>query len=81
MSFGPRDLARALAPSEAPSPLRQGVVTAVNAGPPASVDVRLGSATTATPKVRYLASYAPSVGHTVWLLLLERDAVVLGRLA
>lgn len=57
--------------------LRQGVVAAVNAS---SVDVTIGASTT-VPGVRFLDSYAPVAGDTVWLLRNGPDALVIGAVA
>jgi hypothetical protein len=62
--------------------LRQAVVAAVNAGPPASVDLTLlGGSDTVIPAVRHLAAYSPTVGDTVWCLQQRTDLLVLGTLA
>jgi hypothetical protein len=60
--------------------LRQGVITATHAGT-ATVSVRLGGSTVAVSGVRYLASYSPSVGHTVVCLRSGPDLLVIGRVA
>lgn len=58
---------------------RMGVVAAVATTPP-SVSVAIGGGA-AVAGVRYLAGYAPAVGHTVVVLEQSGDRVVLGRLA
>lgn len=60
---------------------RQGVVTAVATGPPASLSVEIGGSDTVVSGVRYLNSYSPSVGHTVWVDIQDSDPIVIGRLA
>lgn len=79
-----RDLAAALAsPADrvAPPVLRQGVITATAAGPPATVSVSIGGEP-AIPGVRYATSIgAPAVGQTVWLLVSDTDLFVAFRLA
>lgn len=74
-------LARRLLPSE-PSLIvgrRKGVVLAVNAGPPPSVDVALGTST--LPAVRHLQSYAPMVGDDVFVEFAGPDPLVTGKAA
>lgn len=58
--------------------LRQVVVTAVNAGPPASVNIEDNGPITG---VRYLNSYTPTVNDVVWAMVDEPDILVLGKLA
>ncbi len=67
-------------PATPPLRLRQGVVAVVNTAP-ASVDVKIGGAAPATPKVRYLAGYTPTVGDTVWLLEAGQLRIVVDKLA
>jgi len=55
---------------------RQAVVAAINAGPPVTVDLTLGGVTVGP--VRFLASYVPTVGDTVWCLQDDTDLLVLG---
>lgn len=60
---------------------RQAVVTAVSVGPPASVSIQIAGDTDTISGVRYLASYTPSVGDTVWVDVQDSDPIVIGRLA
>ena len=55
---------------------RQAVVAAINAGPPVTVDLTLGGVTVGP--VRFLSSYVPTVGDTVWCLQDDTDLLVLG---
>lgn len=61
-----------------------GVVSATGSGP-ASVSVKLRGASSATPGVRYLAGYAPTVGDTVAVLVVPTgegvDYLCLGKTA
>lgn len=63
--------------------IRQGVVAAVNAGPPKSLDVTVAGTT--YPKLRYLdygAAVTFAVGNTVLITKMDGGGhVVLGRLA
>lgn len=61
--------------------LRQAVVASHTAGPPASVGITLGGSSTVVTGVRYLASYTPADGDTVWVLRNGGDLLVLGKLA
>lgn len=61
--------------------LRQGVVVAHTAGPPASMTVTLGGSSTQIAGVRYLGWYSPVNGDTVWCLRWGAGLVSLGKLA
>jgi hypothetical protein len=62
--------------------VRQATVITVNATDPPSVDIRIGGSSVTVGPVRYLATYAPVAGDTVWALIKDRKAtIVLGRLA
>ncbi len=73
------------------SEFQWGIVEAINAGPPATVDVYLDGTQTLsdtaylTKGIRYLASYTPTVGDGVLVHRGSRrsssDRVVLGKLA
>ena len=54
-------------------------VTAVQAGPPATVDIQQGSLSV-VPGVRYDASLTPTVGMAVWGLTVGGDWQVCGTL-
>lgn len=56
-----------------------GVVTAVNAGPPATITIQLNGDTAADYPARYLDSYEPGVGDAVQVLSDGGYHVVLGR--
>jgi len=58
--------------------LTQVVVTAVNTGPPASVNIESNGP---IDSVRYLNSYSPTVNDVVWAIVDEPDILVLGKLA
>jgi hypothetical protein len=60
---------------------RTGVVATAPAGSPPTVSVYIGGAATATPGLRYLASYAPVVDDVVEILEQGRTRIVLGKLA
>lgn len=78
-----RDLARMLAPAgqgDDSARLRQGVVASVQAGPPRTLTVTVGGSVEVAG-VRYLASYSPQPGDTVWLVQQGPVLVVLGDLA
>lgn len=77
-----KGLGEALAPQRGPNPTltrRQGVVSAVNAGPPPTVDVTVGGIV--IPAVRYLASYWPTVGDVVIVDFNGADPLVIGSTA
>ena len=63
---------------EDPLRLRQGVVTAIDAGPPPSITLNLGG--TDVPGCRYLQGYVPHVGDVVWCLRNGLDVIALGTL-
>ena len=58
--------------------LRQFKVTATSAGPPPTVTIEDNGP---VEGVRYLSSYSPSVGDTVWAIVDEPDIIILGELA
>lgn len=62
-------------------PWQWGVVEAVNTSPVASVNLYLDGSTTVTPNVRYLSSYTPTAGDTVFVARYGSDRIVLGKLA
>ncbi len=59
--------------------LRQGAVTAVNAGH--TIDVTIGGSTVVVPGVRYAASVCPRVGAGVWLVTDGRDLFAFAAIA
>jgi hypothetical protein len=60
--------------------LRQGVISAVNAGQ--TIDVKLATdSVNALPSVKYLDSFLPVVGTSVWLLNLGADLLAIGMVA
>ncbi len=63
--------------SAVPAQLRQGVVDGV---PGATVDVRIAGSSTIVYGVRYLDGQTLTNGDTVWIVVLERDLFVLGKL-
>lgn len=76
-----RGLARELKNPPEGLALRWAVVQSLQAGPPASLTLRMGGDATDVPGVRYLAAYSPTAGDTVAVLLAAGDLLVLGRLA
>lgn len=59
----------------------QAVVVATHTGPN-RIDIHEAGDTTVTiPNVSYMASYSPTNGDTVWLLRIDEDRIVLGKLA
>lgn len=72
------DLARQLTP-EARAILRQGMVSAVDTATN-TISVKWGNASTASPRQKYLSSYAPVVGDAVWGVRDGDDVVVMGTL-
>ncbi len=63
-------------------PFMQATVQSVQTGPPHSLTVQVEGSSVNVPGVRYLASYSPTVGDTVWCALIDgRDLLVLGVLA
>lgn len=70
--------------SQTPS-LTRGVIAAVR-GTDAidvdqwTVDVFIDGSLNATENVSYFASYSPTVGETVWVLMMESEPIVLGKL-
>jgi hypothetical protein len=85
MTDGLRELADLLlaTPGEPAAGLqfRQGVVTALAAGPPPTVTVRIGKAATAVPSIRYHSAYIPAVNDVVFLIQNGPDVLCLGTLA
>lgn len=75
-----RDLASLLNSPGADVQLRQGVVQSLSTGP-SRVTVRLGGSTVDIAGVRYLASYGPAIGDTVWIVVDGPSLLVLGRVA
>ena len=74
-----KDLVAALQDS-APDPavkLRQGVVQSVQTG---SVTLTIGGSSVSVSGVKYLSSYVPVGGDTVWLATDGRDWIVIGKL-
>lgn len=65
----------------APAALVYGVVTAIAAGPPASLTITLAGSSTSIAGVRYLSSYGPVVNDTVEILQSGSDLLVIGTLA
>ena len=68
-------------PNEPGVKLTWGVVSALNTGPPLSLDVKIEGSASANTKVRYLSSYSPTVGDTVMCTWHGRDLVVVGAMA
>lgn len=60
---------------------RRAEVVAVNAGPPASIDIVIGGGNVTVPGVRYLSSYNPVVGDIIWVDLVGDDPLVIGKQA
>lgn len=60
--------------------LRQGFVVSVNASP-ASVNVQIAGDSNTLPSVKYLDSYSPTSGDTVWLLSNGADLFCIGKQA
>ena len=78
------NLASMLQPDESPGPeaklkRRQGVVSAIAAGPPPTLTVTIGG--TAVAGVRYFDWYLPTVGDVVFLDFDGATPVVVGKLA
>lgn len=61
--------------------LRKGIITAVNATFPPTLNVQIGGSSTSIPRVAYLSSYRPTVGDAVWLYKQDTMMIVLGRQA
>jgi hypothetical protein len=57
--------------------LRQAYVTASN-NSPKSVDIQIAGDANILPGVKYLKSYNPTVGDTVWLLTNGSDLILIG---
>jgi hypothetical protein len=77
-----KDVGEALAPPSGGRPTltrRLGTVSAITAGPPATVDVTVGGIV--IPKVRYLASYSATVGDLVVVDFNGADPLVIGATA
>ena len=80
-----QDEARALAalllatPDKSPATLQQGVVDTVDGG--GRLHVFISGMEDSVGMVRYLASYTPTAGDTVWLITNGNDRFVLGELA
>lgn len=60
---------------------RQAEVTEVINGSPKTLSIKIGGSDNVVTGVRYLASYTPSVGHTVWVDIQQEDMIVIGKLA
>jgi len=60
--------------------LRQAYVVATN-NSPKTVDIQIAGDTNTLPSVKYLHSYAPQVGDTVFVLTNGADILCLGDLA
>lgn len=61
--------------------IAQAEVTAVVAGPPASVTIKISGDTSTITGIRYLSSYSPSTSDIVFCLINKGDILVLGKLA
>lgn len=57
--------------------LRQAYVIASNISPK-SIDVQIAGDTNTLPSVKYLKSYNPTVGDTVWLISSGADLLCIG---
>lgn len=68
-------LADFLTSDDKPIELRQGTVVSVQTG---SITVLLGGATTAVASIRYLGSYVPATGDSVWLLRKATSFLAIG---
>ena len=60
--------------------LRQAYVVATN-NSPKTVDIQIAGDTNTLPSVKYLHSYAPQVGDTVFILTNGADILCLGDIA
>lgn len=60
-----------------PPAFRQAVITAVTGS---TVTIQIGGSTTSIPGVKFLNSYSPSVGDTVWVMTQGSDVWVVGEL-
>lgn len=60
--------------------LRQGFIVTVNVSP-ASLDVQIAGDSNTLPSVKYLDSYSPTQGDTVWLLSNGADLFCIGKQA
>ena len=60
--------------------LRQGQVITINISPN-SLDIQIAGDTNTLPYVKYLNSYNPTVGDTVWLISHGSDLLCIGKQA
>jgi len=60
--------------------LRQGYVTNYNSSTK-TIDVQIAGDTNTLPDVKYLHSYSPQTGDTVWLLSFGADLLCIGNQA
>ena len=60
--------------------LRQAYVVATN-NSPKTIDIQIAGDTNTLPSVKYIHSYAPQVGDTVFILTNGADVLCLGDLA
>jgi len=60
--------------------LRQGKVITVNVSPN-SIDVQIAGDANTLPKVKYLASYSPTINDIIWLLANGSDLLAIGKQA
>jgi len=81
--INPDETARAAQPSGSvqsyPLELRQGVITGIDI-PGGMVDLTLGGDPTVIPGVRHVSNYRPTIGDTVYALVIGPDIFVLDRL-
>lgn len=61
--------------------IAQAEVTAIVAGPPATITIKISGDTTAISGIRYLSSYTPTVTDKVFCIVNKGDILVLGKLA
>jgi len=79
-----REFLKAMSKDAEKNPLRLvlGMVYAIDAGPPPTVEVSIGhQGLENVPDVRYLDSYTPTVYDLVWMLVQGGDILVMGKLA
>lgn len=60
--------------------LRQAYVVATNASPK-TVDIQIAGDTNTLPSVKYIHSYAPTIGDTIFILTNGSDILCLGDIA
>ena len=76
-----RELTHGMRPQPGNALIQWGVVVSIQTGPPHTLTITLGGSATNIAKVSYLASYTPTNGDVIALLVVGSDLIALGKLA